>query len=180
MTIAAPDLHRDQGGSDNNGSPRLAMGDRRADGGFTLIELMVVVMIIAVLLAVAIPSFLGFRASAQDRAAQATLISAEKTARLIVLENGEFLSTADSVIYLNATEPAYVWVEHKDASTGPGVVSVDEDNDKGDLNFAVLSDSGTCWYLRVNISELATERSYDKTLDECTSHEFQDDPPLGW
>lgn len=41
--------------------------------GFTLIELMVVVLIIAVLVAIAIPSFLGFRTSAQDRSAQTVL-----------------------------------------------------------------------------------------------------------
>ncbi|MEE8331615.1 MAG: prepilin-type N-terminal cleavage/methylation domain-containing protein [Acidimicrobiia bacterium] len=40
------------------------------DGGFTLIELMVVVLIIAILIAIAIPSFLGFRRNAQDRSAQ--------------------------------------------------------------------------------------------------------------
>jgi len=45
------------------------------DEGFTLIELMVVVMIIAVLIAIAIPSFLGFRKSAQDRSAQSELRS---------------------------------------------------------------------------------------------------------
>jgi type IV pilus assembly protein PilA len=40
------------------------------DEGFTLIELMVVVLIIAILIAIAIPSFLGFRRNAQDRSAQ--------------------------------------------------------------------------------------------------------------
>ena len=42
----------------------------RTEEGFTLIELMVVVLIIAILLAIAIPSFLGARSKAQDRAAQ--------------------------------------------------------------------------------------------------------------
>src|SRR3954463_1821587 len=50
--------------------------------GFTLIELMVVVLIIAILLAIAIPSFLGARSKAQDRAAQSNArnaLTAEKT-----------------------------------------------------------------------------------------------------
>ena len=51
------------------------------DRGFTLIELMVVVLIIAILIAVAIPTFLGARKRAQDRAAQSNLrnaLTAEK------------------------------------------------------------------------------------------------------
>src|SRR5882762_9199086 len=54
----------------------------REDKGFTLIELMVVVLIIAILLAIAIPTFLGARKKAQDRAAQSNLrnaLTAEKT-----------------------------------------------------------------------------------------------------
>src|SRR5262249_6810525 len=48
---------------------------RRRDGdeGFTLIELMVVVLIIAILIAIAIPTFLGARQRAQNRAAQSSL-----------------------------------------------------------------------------------------------------------
>ncbi len=152
----------------------------RHDDGFTLIELMVVVMIIAVLLAIAIPSFLGFRKSAQDRAAQASLIAADKTARLIVVEDGVFPSTNDSVTLLNTLEPAFVWVPHKDPSTGPGVISVDADNSGADLNFAVLSGSGTCWYLRVNVGQLASERSFDASVASCESHDFQGQPPSGW
>ena len=41
--------------------------------GFTLIELMVVLLIIAILLAIAIPTFLGVTNSASDRAAQSNL-----------------------------------------------------------------------------------------------------------
>ena len=41
--------------------------------GFTLIELMVVVLIIAILIAIAIPTFLGLRTRAQNRSAQSDL-----------------------------------------------------------------------------------------------------------
>jgi type IV pilus assembly protein PilA len=60
------------------------------DEGFTLIELMVVVMIIAVLIAIAIPSFLGFRRSAQDRAAQSDIRSVLLVEKAIWLETEDY------------------------------------------------------------------------------------------
>jgi type IV pilus assembly protein PilA len=54
----------------------------RSEEGFTLIELMVVVLIIAILIAIAIPTFLGARRRAQDRQAQSLLrnaMTAEKS-----------------------------------------------------------------------------------------------------
>jgi type IV pilus assembly protein PilA len=67
------------------------------DEGFTLIELMVVVMIIAVLIAIAIPSFLGFRKSAQDRSAQSELRNVLLAEKAFWLDNGAYTQTAGDI-----------------------------------------------------------------------------------
>ena len=69
----------------------------RKDEGFTLIELMVVVMIIAVLIAIAIPSFLGFRRSAQDRSAQSELRNVLLAEKAYWLDNGDYTETAADI-----------------------------------------------------------------------------------
>ena len=83
----------------------------RTDEGFTLIELMVVVLIIAILLAIAIPSFLGARTRAQDRATQANVrnaLVAEKTYYTTYLTDYPQYSNSPST--MQGVEPSLVYV----------------------------------------------------------------------
>lgn len=48
----------------------------RADGGFTLVELLVVLIVIGILILIAVASYLGFRERAADAAAKANLRAA--------------------------------------------------------------------------------------------------------
>lgn len=94
------------------------------DEGFTLIELMVVVMIIAVLIAIAIPSFLGFRKSAQDRSAQSELRNVLLSEKAYWLDNGDYTETAGDI---TAFEPNAVITA--DATTGVVLDLRDTDSD---------------------------------------------------
>ena len=63
------------------------------DEGFTLIELMVVVLIIAILVAIAIPTFLGQRKNAQDSAAKSNVRNALATEKAYFSVNQVFTAT---------------------------------------------------------------------------------------
>ena len=67
-----------------------------ADAGFTLIELMVVLLIIAILLAIAIPTFLGVSGSANDRAAQSNLTNALTEVKALYQNSQSYSSAADA------------------------------------------------------------------------------------
>lgn len=79
----------------------------RAEGGFTLIELMVVVLIIAILIAIAIPTFLGARQRAQNRAAQSNLRNALTAEKTFYTDAEAY--TADAAVALPGIEPSLTW-----------------------------------------------------------------------
>lgn len=116
------------------------------DGGFTLIELMVVVMIIAVLIAIAIPSFLGFRSSAQDRSAQSDVRNVLLVEKAIWLETGDYVAgDAAGEADILAFEPSVVIGDGTTADATGGVLVTLNAASADIVCIEQTSDSGTAF-----------------------------------
>jgi len=115
----------------------------RDDEGFTLIELMVVVLIIAILLAIAIPTFLGARSKAQDRAAQSNLRNALTAEKTYYVDNQAYTDNTSS--NLTNIEPSLTYSAAA-APTVVGNVYVQSAN-ATDVYMAAKSASGKCFWI---------------------------------
>ncbi len=90
-----------------------AGGVRPRTGGYSLVELMVVMFVIALLIAVAVPTYAGFRNRAFDADTKAELRLALTVERIYHLDNGFFSDSAtvlegmESLLHVNiAGDPA--------------------------------------------------------------------------
>jgi type IV pilus assembly protein PilA len=142
---------------------------RDEEGGFTLIELMVVVLIIAILLAIAIPTFLGARQRAQDRAAQSNLRNAFTTEKVYYTDNQAYTANTTD---LKSLENSLEWVDSSAALTADGrkvLVEVRSVNsgDNAIVCLTAQSASGTTFMLKdIAVGENAGTYYY-KTSAAC-------------
>jgi type IV pilus assembly protein PilA len=129
-------------------------GDGSLEAGFTLIELMVVLLIIAILLAIAIPTFLGVTNTAGDRAAQSNLTNALTEAKALYEVNQSYSSSGAPYTpgQFTSQAPEFTWQTTACSSSQTNCISYDVVNvatandGQGILLAAYSSKTSTCWY----------------------------------
>jgi type IV pilus assembly protein PilA len=116
----------------------------RAEDGFTLVEMMIVVLIIGLLIAIALPTFLGARARAQDRAVQTDVRNAFLAERTFYTDGATY---TENPLVLENLESALEYVTG-DTPLAIGPVYVHVHAGPNELFVSGRSTSGTCFYLR--------------------------------
>ncbi len=135
---------------------RAAGAEEGAEGGFTLIELMVVLLIMAILLAIAIPTFLGVKGGAQNRATQSDLTNAVTSAKAAYTNIGTYPAAASLIGTLQTSEPELNFT-NTGASTGTShQIDVAVSADNAILILAAQAQNGRCWYVEDNEEATAT------------------------
>ena len=117
--------------------------------GFTLIELMVVVLIIAVLVMVAVPAMFGAQNGAKSKAAQSNARSALSAAKTMHTDHEAFWVTSDAntLDLLKSSEPSLVWVATMGSPSG-STENVSWASSANEIVVAVRAATKDCYFIR--------------------------------
>lgn len=159
---------------------RLRQRLRKEEDGFSLIELMVVVLIMGTLMAIAVPTYLNSSNKSKDKAVQSNLKTAMEAAKTIAADNGgNFVSSGTTAIVkadMDAAEPSLSF----GAGTGTAstsTIAVFTGTNGADITFVMKSaQSGTAKFYAITSTAngavkscyAATEAAVD-TNAECVA-----------
>jgi type IV pilus assembly protein PilA len=130
---------------------------RQSEEGFTLIELMVVVLIMGILMAIAIPTFLATQGSAHDAAAKSNATNAFTNEKAYYADNQAFSTSGssldDSLPWGTALNDVQVYT---DGSTNTNLLIV------------AGSKSGNCYYIADSEGTSSAYIGYAETTGATT------------
>src|SRR5881397_4341489 len=103
----------------------------RDERGFTLVEMMIVVLVIGILIAIALPTFAGARTRAKKRSAETSLRNSLTGAKSLFLDTADYSkATAAGMV---TVEPAFTYVDPSTWLTAIAVSPEDAVLGSGDL-----------------------------------------------
>lgn len=115
----------------------------REHRGYSMIELMVILVIIGILLVIGIPALVGSRERSEDRAAQSEIGSVYSVEKIVYSSRAIY---TDDPVELRAEEPMFTYVASVTPLTvGPIYVHLATGNV---IYVMAESVTGTCFYLR--------------------------------
>ncbi len=135
-----------------------------SEAGFTLIELMMVVLIIAILIAVLMPTFLGASRRANDRAMQTSLRNSLVAAKAVYVNGASY--TLANPATLNAEGVPVQFVDAGTPPTGQNMISVNPVS-ADYIVFAGQSKSSRCFYIADDASGPGTRYADGAPIAGC-------------